>query len=299
MDINFRLSALNKFLEDEKIIASVQSHMDMDIYGFSSISLSKPHTISWTRSMQIDWSKIDSSVVICPLDSELPLESDIQFIPVENPRLAFIKILRHFAKKPSKTGIENTVVIGEDCRISEDAYIGHHTSIGDNVSIGAGTEIYSNVAIHDNVEIGKDCVINSGAVVGTDGFGYEKDGEVWVKFPHIGGVTIGDNVEIGSNTCIDRGTLANTVIEDNVKIDNLCHIAHNVRLKENSVIIACSMVGGSTTVGKGSWVAPCSALIDGIEIGDDATVGLGAVVIKDVAGGDTVVGVPAKKIEKE
>ena len=105
---------------------------------------------------------------------------------------------------------------------------------------------------------------------------------------------IGDNVEIGANTCIDRGTLGDTVIEDGAKIDNLCHIAHNVHLKKNSVIIALSMIAGSCVVEEGAWVAPCSAVREGRTVGKNSLVGLGSVVVKDVPEDTVVMGVPAK-----
>ncbi len=109
---------------------------------------------------------------------------------------------------------------------------------------------------------------------------------------------IGDNVEIGANTCIDRGTLSNTVIGNYVKIDNLCHIAHNVQIGENSTIIALSMIAGSVKIGKNCWIAPCAAIKEKLVVNDGSLVGLGAVVIRDVVSGDVVAGVPARSIKK-
>ena len=165
----------------------------------------------------------------------------------------------------------------------------------EDIEVGEGTILHAGVVLYSGVKIGKNCIINAGTVIGADGFGYEPDenGEQF-KIAHLGEVVIGDNVEIGANTCIDRGTLGNTIIEDNVKIDNLCHIAHNVHMKKNSVAIALSMIAGSCVVDEGAWVAPCSALREGRKIGKDALVGLGSVVVKDVEDGQTVMGVPAK-----
>ena len=151
--------------------------------------------------------------------------------------------------------------------------------------------------IGEDVGIGNNCLIHSGVVIGVDGFGYEKDenGD-YFKMAHIGGVTIGNDVEIGTNTCIDRGTLGSTIIEDNVKIDNLVHVAHNVQVKRNSMLIAQSMVGGITVVEENSWIAPGALLMNGIKIGENTTVGLGAVVTKNVDNNDVVAGVPAKSL---
>jgi len=165
-----------------------------------------------------------------------------------------------------------------------------------DVEIGEGTKIYANVTIYKDVKIGKNCIIHSGAVIGTDGFGYEQEADgSRFKIAHLGGVIIGDNVEIGANTCIDRGTLSDTIIEDGVKIDNLVHIAHNVHIKKNVVIIANAMIAGSVIIGEGAWIAPSSSIREGKKIGDGALVGLGSVVIKDVPIGSTVMGVPAKE----
>lgn len=213
----------------------------------------------------------------------------------KNPREAFIKVATQFFPPPRKSGIHPSALMGQQCKIGSNVYLGRNTTLGDNVVIGDDTIIYDGVHIYDNVVIGANCIIHAGAVIGADGFGYERSetGQM-LKFPHYASVRIGDNVEIGANTCIDRGTLSDTVIENRVKIDNLCHIAHNTLIGEDSVIIALSLVGGSTRIGKRSWVAPCACLKNGITIGEEAFIGLGAVVLKDVPDKVKVVGVPAK-----
>lgn len=236
--------------------------------------------------------------------SEIKPKSD-QFaqktvIFTQNPRESFIRVATEFFPPPRKKGIHPSALIGQACKIGVNVYIGKYVTIGDNVVIGENTIINDGVHLYDNVVIGSDCIIHAGAVIGADGFGFERseNGQM-LKFPHYASVHIGNNVEIGANTCIDRGTLSDTIIENGVKIDNLCHIAHNTVIGEDSVIIALSLVGGSTKVGKRSWVAPCACLKNGITLGDDAFIGLGAVVLKDVPEKVTVVGVPAKPLEKK
>lgn len=143
--------------------------------------------------------------------------------------------------------------------------------------------------------MGARCRVNSGTVIGADGFGYERNehGEL-EKFPHLGGVLIGDDVEIGSNTSIDRGSLGNTVIGDRARIDNLVHVAHNVQIGEDAAVIALTMLGGSSKIGTQAWVAPGAVLMNQVKIGANGTVGLGAVVVKDVDDGQTVMGAPAQ-----
>ena len=115
----------------------------------------------------------------------------------------------------------------------------------------------------------------------------------YCKVPHWW-CKIGKNVEIGANTCIDRGTIDDTIIGNNVKIDNLCHIAHNVRLEDNVLVIALSLLGGSCIIKKDAYIAPCAAVMNQITIGENSLIGMGAVVTKNVEPNKVVAGVPAK-----
>lgn len=120
----------------------------------------------------------------------------------------------------------------------------------------------------------------------------------WRRFPHIGGVRIGANVEIGSNTCIDRGAIGDTVIGDGTKIDNHVHVAHNVRIGRDCIIVAGAVIGGSAVLGDRVFVGINASIKNKVRIGDDAVIGMGAVVTKDVPAGETWVGNPARKMEK-
>ena len=154
--------------------------------------------------------------------------------------------------------------------------------------------------VRSGSKIGSNCFIGASSSIGTEGFGYERDEQgVPIKFVHLGGVSIGDNVEIGSQTSIVRGTLSDTIIESNVKIDNLVHIAHNVHIKDGALVVACSEVSGSVVIGKNAWIAPNACIMEKVVIGDNAVVGLGAVVIRDVPDRTTVAGNPAKPLIKK
>lgn len=159
--------------------------------------------------------------------------------------------------------------------------------------------IGNHVQMEGSVTIGDNCVISSEVVIGSTGFGYYRDlnGNNAVV-PHIGGVRIGNNVDIGANTCIDRGTIDNTEIGDYTKIDNLCHIGHNVKIGKNVFVIALSMIGGSAVLEDEVYVAPGAKIMNQIHVGNNAFVGMGTVVIKDVEKNDVVVGNPAKVIRK-
>jgi UDP-3-O-[3-hydroxymyristoyl] glucosamine N-acyltransferase len=130
---------------------------------------------------------------------------------------------------------------------------------------------------------------------GPDGFGYErKEDGTLVKFSHFGKVIINDNVDIGSNTCIDRGTINDTIIGEGSKVDNLVHIGHNVRIGKNCVIIAQSMIGGSTVIDDNVWISPSSVIRDGLRIGRHALIGMGSVVTKNIPANEIWIGTPAK-----
>ncbi len=184
----------------------------------------------------------------------------------------------------------------DDVVVADDAAIGYGVVLGEGVRIGRGVEIgpYTCIA---HTSIGAGTKIGAHCSIGLQGFGFERSlsGE-WVRFPHIGTVEIAEDVEIGSNTCIDRGALGATRVERGAKIDNLVHIAHNVVVGEGCLIIAHAMVAGSVKLEPGAWIAPSAAILNQLTVGAGATIGLGAVVIRDVAPGATVAGNPARPL---
>ena len=148
-----------------------------------------------------------------------------------------------------------------------------NVSIGDNVAIGENTIIHANVSIENNVKIGINCVLFSGARIGTDGFGYAPDDDgSWSKIPQTGSVIIEDNVHIGANTTIDCGAIDNTVIKSGVKIDNLVHIAHNCEIGENTIIAAMAGFAGSTKIGKGCMIGGGAKIGPNITIADKTVI---------------------------
>jgi len=150
-----------------------------------------------------------------------------------------------------------------------------------------------------HITMGKSVSLYQGVVLGSDGFGYERDEEGKLfKFPHYGGIVIGNNVDIGANTCIDRGSLEDTEIGDGTKIDNLVHVGHNAKIGKHCLLTALSLIGGSAQIGDYSTIWSAAVIKDHVKIGHHATIGAGAVVINDVEPFSTVVGVPAKDIRQ-
>jgi UDP-3-O-[3-hydroxymyristoyl] glucosamine N-acyltransferase len=175
------------------------------------------------------------------------------------------------------------VVIGEGCRIGEGAAIGAGSVLGAGVVIGARTRLVARVTVLDQVRIGQRCIVQPGAVIGADGFGFAPDADKkWHKIPQVGSVVVGDDVEIGANTCIDRGTIDDTVIEDGVKLDNLVQIAHNVRIGAHTVMAAMSGAAGSTKIGKRCMIGGGVVMVNQIEICDDVMFTFRSVVTQSV-----------------
>jgi UDP-3-O-[3-hydroxymyristoyl] glucosamine N-acyltransferase len=240
-------------------------------------------------------SSLHGSVVVCTSEASAAFASrGAATIAAPNPRLAFAMILQAISRKigfkwsSSEPEVHPTAVIGKNTVIELGARIGASTIIGNNVVIGR------------EAQIGSNCYIKSGAIVGEDGFGFERtEHGLPIRFAHLGGVIVGDDVEIGSLTTICRGALGDTIIERNVKIDDHCHIAHNVFIGEASLIIACAEISGGVTVGQRVWVSPSASIRNKVRIGSDALVGIGAVVIADVEERAIVAGVPARPLRRK
>ena len=180
-------------------------------------------------------------------------------------------------------GIDASAVIAESAEISPSAHvaanvcIGDRTTIGDNAHIGPG-----NVTLVRKVTLGRRGILHPGVVIGADGFGNAMTSGGWVKVPQLGGVRIGDDVEIGANTTVDCGAIDDTVIEDGVRIDNLCMIGHNVVIGAHTAMAAMTGISGSTTIGKRCLFAGQTGVVGHITICDDVVVSGKAVVSKDI-----------------
>lgn len=220
-------------------------------------------------------------------------------VRVKNPKVALAEVGNYFFVEKSKPGIHPTAIIDPVAQLGKDVTIGPYSIIGKAV-IGDDCVIDSNVRIYDDVVMGKNCVVKAGAVLGGAGFGYERDenGNKF-RFPQIGQLILGDYVEVGSNTCIDRGALADTMIGNYTKINNLCHIAHNNKIGKNVTITGCVNISGSNIIDDNVWIAPNSSIRGWVHIEEGATVGMGAVVVKNIPAHETWVGNPAKKLEKK
>jgi len=230
-------------------------------------------------------------------------------IQVQNPMVAFAKVLQFFhppVQPPpgihprAEIGRDFThgrgvaigpmAVIGDRVCLGQRVWLHPGVVVGDDVVIGSDVVVYPNVTIRDGTVIGSRVTIHSGTVIGSDGFGYAPDGTAYHKLPHLGIVQIDDDVEIGANNAIDRGTFGKTHIGRGVKTDNLVHVAHNVTIGDNTVLVAQVGISGSVTVGKNAILAGQAGIAGHLTIGDHATVGPQTGVGKPVPAGEIVSG---------
>lgn len=275
------------------------------IYNLADAQHVSEKTLDWVKPSNPDKQTIaETSPAKVVLADNSVLYSDQMdqqkkvLLSVKKPRLAMIKVAYEFFLEKKQPGIHPSAMIDKDAVVDSSVHIGAGCVIG-KATIGAETVIMPNVVVYDDVTIGERCLIQAGAVIGTDGLGCSRDSEGRLtKFPHLGGVFIGNDVEIGANSQIARGALSDTVINDGCKMNGLCFIAHNCVLEENVWITGNTMLCGSVHVGKNATIFSDVIIRDQRTIGESAKIGMGAVVVKNVPEGETWLGNPAHKVEK-
>lgn len=186
------------------------------------------------------------------------------------------------ARLGASIGIGPLAVIGPRCEIGDGCEIGPGTVIGADCHLGPGCRLAANVTIAHGVRIGKRVLIHGGAVIGADGFGIAMAGDHWEKVPQLGTVVIGDDCEIGANTTIDRGALGDTVLEDDVRVDNLVQIAHNVHIGAHTAIAALTGIAGSAHIGRYCLLAGGSGVRGHVRIADRVTIGARSAIYQSV-----------------
>ena len=257
--------------------------------------------------------KSTASIVIVNKSLELREPVKPTLIRVEDANLAFSTLLEHFNNKQvSKQGIDNESSISSNVKVGKNIYFGKYSIAENNVLIGNNVKIHSHVHISENVEIGdncvvypgvklyrntvigKNCIIHSGTVIGSDGFGFNKDDKGNnLKVIHNGNVVIEDNVEIGSNCSIDRATLGSTILKSGVKIDNLVQIAHNVVVGNNTCIAAQVGIAGSTIIGDDCLIGGQVGISGHLKIGNRVQMQAKSGVLKNIEDDSIIMGYPA------
>lgn len=291
-----RIKDVLDYLDDIKIDYLFDGDENVIITGFSSLSNYKPGSITWIKKFEsLDDICNPSSISVAIIQKDIEAEI-INAIRVDNSKEVFFKVLNKFWGVKKERGVigQNTV-ISEDAKLHPSVTVGVNCSIVGNIDIGANSIIENNVIIQGNVKIGERCYIQSGTVIGIDGYGFSQDPITKKKtmIEHFGGVEIGDDVFIGAHVNIARGTIDNTIIKSGTKIAPSTHIGHNNCVGEDVAVI-CSNLYGSVVVGNRAYIT-ASTVANQTTIGEDTVIGMGSVVTKPIEKNVVAFGIPAIK----
>ena len=281
-----------------------------ELHGDASIEVSRVANLETAGSGEISFlsdSKYQSFLAQTAASAVLVKAADLSVcqtnaLVVKDPYVGFALVAQLLDSTPQPAlDIHPTAVIAADVQLGQNVAIGPHAVIesgvvlGDGVAIGPGcfvgknsrlgkgSRLWANVTIYHNVEIGDACLIQSGTVIGADGFGYANERGEWIKIPQVGKVILGNRVEIGASTTIDRGAIDDTIIADNVIIDNQCQIAHNVEIGYGTAIAGGTVIAGSTKIGKYCIIGGAAVINGHIQVCDQTTITGMAMVMRSIS----------------
>ncbi|MBG6247187.1 MULTISPECIES: UDP-3-O-(3-hydroxymyristoyl)glucosamine N-acyltransferase [Symbiopectobacterium] len=285
---------------------ALAAQLDAQLHGDGDIVITGVASMHSARSGQITFlsdSRYREQLTTTQASAVVVTEADLPYckaaaLVVKNPYLTYARMAQLMDTTPQPAQdiapsavIADDAVLGRNVAIGANAVIESGAELGDGVvigagcfvgkhaRIGAGSRLWANVTVYHRVELGAQCLIQSGAVIGSDGFGYANERGNWVKIPQLGTVRIGDRVEIGANTTIDRGAPDDTIIGDGVIIDNQCQIAHNVVIGDNTAVAGGVIMAGSLKIGRYCMIGGASVINGHMEICDKVTVtGMGMVM---------------------
>lgn len=295
--------------------AAISDSAEGQVEDVADLAAVKPGALSYLESDKfvglLDGKSMQGIVLLVPpklaQDERL---TDATLLVHDNPRAAFARVANHIytlreaafearvaatAQIDAAARVAVNAVIGDSAEIGANVTIGAGAHIGPGVRIGAGTRIGVNVSVIC-ADIGENCNILAGAVIGEAGFGVAMSKTGSIDVPHLGQVTLGNNVTIGSNSCVDRAVFGATSLADGVKLDNLCHIAHNVSVGENTLMAAFAGVSGSTTIGRRVMFGGRVGVADHLDIADDVILGGGAAAMKSLSEAGAYSGMPAQPL---
>lgn len=289
----------------EKLGGTVEGNPDVRVDAPARIEYGRPGTVCFYANPKYEHyiysCKADIILVSKDFQPKEPISATL--VRLDDPYAGVAALLKWFndLKKQRRGGnrfrcrLRPSVSIAASARIGKGTYIYPQVYLGPHVKVGRGCILYPGVKVYHDCIIGDGCILHANSVIGADGFGFapEKDG-TYSKIPQTGNVILEDNVEIGACTTIDRSTMGSTVIHSGVKIDNLCQVAHNVEVGDNTVIAAQSGVAGSTKLGKHCVIGGQSGVIGHIEVADNTTLAARSGIIGNVRKeGEVLLGYPA------
>lgn len=286
---------------NELTLASIAERLNVCVYGNAGRVVKRivPPENADSESLCVIWDKR----ALEHLKPEIPIAAPQEFfdeskhdgIICSNPRALLPKFTEIFSSHTTKPkGINPKAEVSPTAKVSPDAYIAAFAYVGDNCTVEEGTVIEPHAVLIQNVHVGKNCIIHSGAILGCDGFGFERTPEGLIKIPQMGGVIIGDDVEIGACTAIDRGTMNDTVIGTGTKIDNHVQIGHNVKIGKNCILCSMSGIGGSSELDDNVTVSVQAGITDHVHIGANTIIAGRSGVTHDLPANSVVSGFPAR-----
>ncbi|GMQ99718.1 MAG: UDP-3-O-(3-hydroxymyristoyl)glucosamine N-acyltransferase [Zetaproteobacteria bacterium] len=303
------------FLRDiAGLVGGKLEHADpeSDITGVSTLEHAGPDHASFLANMRYKTQFETSRAGVILLNHKAFPNGSRPVLRVADPYLAFAILQCHYHPAKQASGLRHaSAVIDTTASLAEDVDVGPLAVIGKNVHIGSGSRIGSGCIVEDDARIGDSCVLHSrtvvgaacelgnnvilqpGAVIGSDGFGYAWTGREHLKIPQTGRVLLEDDVEIGANTCIDRGAIGDTVIGQGVKLDNLIQIGHNVKIGAYSIMASQVGISGSTVIGQGCQFGGQAGTAGHLHIGDGCKIAAKSGVSSDLEAGGTYAGFPA------
>lgn len=295
---------------------TVDGNPDIKVTSFAKIENGKPGQLCFFANPKYEHFVYTSKASVLLVNADFKPKQNVSatMVRVENAYTAVAELLKYYneqkkslrrhrgrcriamsARLGKRVWVGDYVTIGRKCRIADCTRICDNVTIGEGAVIGSHCIIYPGVHIFPGTVIGDRCILHSGCIIGDDGFGNapQPDG-TWQKIEHVGNVIIGNDVEIGSNTTVDKAPMESTIIGNGVRIDNLCQIAHNVEIGDNTVMAAQSGIAGSAKIGKNCIIAGQVGIVGHITIADNTTIAAQAGVIGNVRKpGSVLVGMPA------
>lgn len=302
-----------------KTLQELADYLDGRVVGDPSVSITGLGTLDTAIPGQITFlanprytAKVETTKASAIVLTAAAPTFDRDVIVVDNPYLAFAKLLTLFTRRPRNVkGVMSGAFVGEGVTMGKEASVYPGAVVGDGVTIGDRVTLHPNVTIYEGVVIGDDVTlhagvsvregcrignrvtIHNGTIIGGDGFGYAPDGQSWFKIPQIGNVVIEDDVEIGSNVTVDRAALETTRIGRGTKIDNLVQVAHNCLVGEDCILVAQVGIAGSVTLGTHVTLGGQAAIADHVTVGDNVMISGQSGVFNNVASGEILSGTPA------
>lgn len=307
MEVNLReLAAL--------VGGELQGPPERRVSGLKGLDQAGPEDVAFLANPKYapQLAQCRAGVVLVRPDEKVP--EGMAVIRVADPYLAYAKLLTAVAQPPAgpagvhpRAVVDPSAALGKGVTVHALAYVGPGASVGDGAvlhpgahlgagaSLGNGTVLHPNAVVYHGCKVGSRCIIHAGTVIGADGYGFVPDGERHFKIPQLGIVEIGDDVELGALCTVDRAAQPGGVtrIGDGTKMDNMVHVAHNCQVGENSLLVAQVGISGSTSLGRGVVIGGQAGIAGHLTIGDGAQLAGGTGVIKDVAPGEKLGGVPA------